>query len=99
MLTRGDARHVSEIKDAGTDFTDAYGTTPQCCPGRSAIFSGRYSHNNGVFNNAATANLDHSATIQAYLRNRPATAPALFGKFLNNWDLNNNPPNWTTGRS
>ena len=84
---------VARIQNAGTDFTNAYGTTPQCCPGRSAIFSGRYSHNNGVFDNSATTNLDHTATLQAYLRTS-GYRTGLFGKFLNNWDLNNNPPNF-----
>jgi arylsulfatase A-like enzyme len=84
---------AARIRDAGTQFTDAFGTTPQCCPGRSGIFSGRFNHNNGVINNSATHNLDQNATIQAYLRGG-GYRTGLFGKFLNNWSLNDNPPNW-----
>src|SRR5687768_1055980 len=32
----------------GTDFSNAFATTPLCCPARASIFSGRYAHNHGV---------------------------------------------------
>jgi arylsulfatase A-like enzyme len=84
---------VTRIRNAGTEFTNAHSTTPQCCPGRTGIFSGRYNHNNGVFDNSATTNFDHSATLQAYLRGT-GYRTGLFGKFLNDWDLDDNPPNF-----
>jgi arylsulfatase A-like enzyme len=82
---------VARIGSAGTDFPNAYGSTPQCCPGRAGIFTGRYNHNNGVFDNSQVANLDHSTTVQAYLKSN-GYRTGLFGKFLNNWDLDDNPP-------
>jgi arylsulfatase A-like enzyme len=79
----------------GTGFTNAYATTPQCCPSRSSIFTGRYAHNHGVLTNGSTANLDHGTTVQYHL-NQGGYATAIFGKFLNGWPLANAPPNFDT---
>ena len=92
----GDAGHgFPRFENAGIDFTNAYGTTPQCCPGRARRSSaGRFSHNNGVFDNSATAQPRPQRDGPGLPAQQPATGPALFGKFLNNWDLNDNPPNF-----
>lgn len=37
---------------AGTTFTQAYISFPLCCPSRATIYTGQYSHNNGVRGNA-----------------------------------------------
>ena len=81
-----------EIRAAGTDFTNAYGTTPQCCPGRPRSSPGRTATTTACSTTPPTRNLDHSTTVQAYLRTRRLPHGHLFGKFLNNWDLNQNPP-------
>lgn len=85
------------LRAHGTRFEQAFVTTPQCCPSRSTIFSGRYAHNHGVKDNHQALNLDQSATMQAYLDARYHTG--IFGKYLNSWPLRRKPPyadEWAT---
>jgi arylsulfatase A-like enzyme len=83
------------IREKGVRFTDAYTTTPTCCPARATIFTGRYPHNHGVRTNdgTTTENLDHSTTLQAYLQGI-GYRTALFGKYLNGWNRSTNPPHF-----
>jgi arylsulfatase A-like enzyme len=78
----------------GTTFSNAYATTPLCCPSRASIFTGRYAHNHGVQTNkpgAAAANLDQATTMQRYLHDAGYTT-AIYGKYFNAWDLSMDPP-------
>ena len=68
----------------GVRFTNAFATTPSCCPSRASIFSGLYSHNHGVTNNAKAESLDQSETLQRWLQDGGYTT-GIFGKFLNSW--------------
>ena len=70
----------------GTDFDEAYATTALCCPSRATIFSGRYAHNHGVRANHLATSLDQRYTLQQYLR-RNGYHNAIYGKFLNGWDV------------
>jgi len=72
----------------GTTFTNAYATTPLCCPSRASIFTGRYAHNHGVHSNGRTEAriLDHTTTLQYHLQQAGYTT-GMFGKFLNGWDV------------
>jgi arylsulfatase A-like enzyme len=53
----------------GTRFTEALGTTPLCCPGRSTILTGRYTHNTLTVHNGEdiVGEFDHSKTLEAYM--------------------------------
>jgi arylsulfatase A-like enzyme len=79
----------------GTDFRQAFVTTPLCCPSRSSIFSGLYAHNHGVVNNnpGLAENLDQRTLIQFYLH-RAGYRTGLFGKYLNKWKTSQAPPNF-----
>jgi arylsulfatase A-like enzyme len=79
----------------GTNFTQAFVTTPLCCPSRSSIFSGLYAHNHGVVNNGPglAENLDQKTLVQYYLH-RDGYRTGLFGKYLNKWKTSQAPPNF-----
>jgi arylsulfatase A-like enzyme len=79
----------------GTNFKDAFVTTPLCCPSRSSIFSGLYAHNHGVVNNGPglAENLNQKILIQYYLH-RAGYHTGLFGKYLNKWRTSQPPPNF-----
>ena len=79
------------FKDRGRTFVNSYAATPNCCPSRASVFSGRYSHNHGVENNQLVQDFDHGATLQRYLQDE-GYRTGIFGKFLNGWDARENPP-------
>jgi arylsulfatase A-like enzyme len=75
----------------GVTFTQAHATTPKCCPSRASFFTGRYAHNHGVISNSRGAELDQSQTVQRLLQRR-GYRTAIFGKYLNAWPVEVNPP-------
>ena len=81
----------SAFAEQGVRFPLAFATTPQCCPSRGSIFTGRYAHNHAVRTNQDAAALDHSDTLQRYLQDA-GYRTGIFGKFLNGWRLQENPP-------
>jgi arylsulfatase A-like enzyme len=88
-----------KFKAEGEDYREAYATTPQCCPSRSSIFTGRYAHNHTVYENGMAANLGFSesspnqqTTLQYYVKTQAGYKTAIFGKMLNSWPLNTKPP-------
>lgn len=79
----------------GVDFTNAYVTTPYCCPSRASISTGLYTHNHNVkrgMDKNPDALGDHTATIEYQLRSKAGYRTAFFGKYLNSWDLRKDPP-------
>lgn len=85
---------VDQLKKMGTDYSNAFSTTPLCCPSRASIMSGRYAHNTIVSNNFGAWNFKEDPTIQAYLHDQAGYRTGIFGKYLNQWDLNRNPAHW-----
>jgi arylsulfatase A-like enzyme len=83
------------FKDEGEVFQWAYDTTPECCPSRSSIFTGRYAHNHGVHSILPGPTggdaLDQNTTLQHYLQ-QAGYRTGIFGKYLNSWDLTKKPP-------
>lgn len=75
----------------GVRFSNAYATTPLCCPARASIMTGQYAHNHGVGTNRQVLDLDHSTTMQRYLSDA-GYRTGLVGKFLNGYPLGEAPP-------
>jgi arylsulfatase A-like enzyme len=75
----------------GITFTEAHATTPKCCPSRASFFTGLYAHNHGVVSNGEADKLDHRITVQKLVRKK-GYRTAIFGKFLNAWPVEVNPP-------
>ena len=86
------------LEDGGTTFTNAYASTPVCCPSRASILTGRYAHNHGVLSNGGGVvpgqeALAHETTLQAYLQ-EAGYRTSVVGKLLNRWPLEQTPPYW-----
>ena len=78
--------------DGGVRYPQAFATTPMCCPARASIFTGQYVHNHQVVSNRSQdMNLRQESTVQHYLQ-QAGYRTAIFGKYLNGWDLEENPP-------
>ena len=86
----------SYFAGGGTEYVNGMVSTTLCCPSRTSLFSGRYSHNTGITGNGLTelvAAFDQDATIQGYLQDA-GYRTALVGKFLNTVPLSRSPQNW-----
>jgi arylsulfatase A-like enzyme len=79
----------------GTRYIQAYTTTPNCCPSRSSIFTGRYAHNHKVKRNIIgdAPQLNQQSTVQRYLQDQ-GYRTGIFGKYLNNWESADSPPHF-----
>ncbi|MEK6256350.1 MAG: sulfatase-like hydrolase/transferase, partial [Chloroflexota bacterium] len=75
-----------ELVNKGVNFSNAYVTTPLCCPSRASILSGQYARNHNVLTNRPTlggaGNLDDSATMATWLQGAGYTT-GYIGKYLN----------------
>lgn len=72
----------ARIFDQGVTFSNAYITTPLCCPSRATILTGMYVHNHRVYDNYTQLN-------KLTFINRLHDAgyfTGIVGKYLNSWD-------------
>lgn len=72
----------SEIFDKGVRFSNAYVTTPACCPSRSSILTGLYVSEHGVSGNRYV--LDKETFVER-LKKDDLYYTGLVGKYLNSW--------------
>lgn len=87
----------SELMAQGVTFSNAFVTTPLCCPSRASILTGQYASRHGVHENEPpdggfTAFQD-SATLAVWLQ-AAGYRTALIGKYLNQYDSLYIPPGW-----
>ncbi len=77
---------------AGTTFTNAFATTPLCCPSRASLLTGAYTHNHGVDDNAGGEDVVtiQDSMIQGSLADL-GYRTGMFGKFLNGFPNDVNP--------
>lgn len=78
--------------ERGMSFTNAFATTPLCCPSRASILTGLYAHNHEVIRQSrAGQTLDVGQTLQRYL-SELGYYTGIAGKWLNGWNLEVVPP-------
>ena len=79
----------------GTRYPWGFDTTPICCPSRTSIMTGRYTHNHHVRSNGKgeALNLDQDTTVQRYLQ-QVGYQTAIYGKYLNKWPIETSPPHF-----
>jgi N-acetylglucosamine-6-sulfatase len=85
--------HVVALQKAGITFSRYYVVDSLCCPSRSAIFTGEYPHDDGVFTNVGAdggygsynAHGDQQRSFAVALQ-KSGYRTALMGKYLNGYD-------------
>ena len=78
----------SELIDSGVTFTEGYVTTSLCCPSRTSILTGQYSHNTGVHDNSPPDGgaevFDDHCTLARWLKAQNYKT-GFVGKYLNGY--------------
>jgi arylsulfatase A-like enzyme len=79
---------TSELVNSGVTFTNGHVTTALCCPSRTSILSGQYSHRTGVHDNSPPDGgaevFDDSSTIATWLQ-AAGYRTGFVGKYLNGY--------------
>ncbi|MFL5767111.1 MAG: sulfatase-like hydrolase/transferase [Actinomycetota bacterium] len=93
-----------ELIGKGVRFNDAFVVNPLCCPSRTTILTGKYSHGTDIYGNSPPhggfetfhANGEENSTIATWLH-AAGYHTALVGKYLNGYmpdDVSWIPPGW-----
>lgn len=88
------------LTERGTTFSNYFATYPLCCPSRSTLLTGEYSHNHGVVSNTGPRGgfdaLDHERTLPVWL-SAAGYRTAHVGKYMNGYAKEASrtiPPGW-----
>jgi arylsulfatase A-like enzyme len=81
------------IRGDGTEFVNAYVTTPSCCPSRASILTGEYASSHGVINNLSAALFNDFQALPVWLDDA-GYETGFYGKYLNTYDGSFVPPGW-----
>jgi arylsulfatase A-like enzyme len=79
--------------DGGRRYSHAVAVNPVCCPSRASIFTGLYSHNNGVRTNEDVGKFDEDMAVHKRLQGA-GYRTYIVGKYLNDWDISKAPKNY-----
>lgn len=92
-------RTRAELGGSGIALSNAFVTTPLCCPSRSSILTGSYAHRTGVYknggNNGGADDFDDAESMAVWLEGA-GYRTSLIGKYLNGypqlWKQSTEPP-------
>ena len=89
----------SELVAKGVRFTNGYVSNPLCCPSRTSILTGQYSHTTRVYTNHPKQPFGgfpafHDRSTVATWLHRAGYRTALMGKYLNGYADSYVPPGW-----
>ncbi len=80
---------ITELIPNGVNFTNAFATTPLCCPSRVSILTGEYAHNHQVLTNrmpmGGALKFNDAITIATWMKDA-GYRTAYYGKYLNDYE-------------
>jgi N-acetylglucosamine-6-sulfatase len=91
----------ARLKEKGITFNNTVVSNPLCCPSRTTLQRGQYTHNHQVFSNKGhyggwprfdALDLENS-TVATWL-NGAGYRTGYFGKYMNDYDTRRVPPGW-----